>query len=283
MFPTPIEKTSGGLRLAYKVALPIALFLWLLPLLAIFMTSIRPLADINTGNMFGWPSTFNMIENYTAVFTQSKALTYFWNSIKVTIPTVIISVSLACLAGYGLAIYKFKYALPLFFLFIAGNFVPFQILMVPVRDLSVKTGLYDTVLGLVLFHAAFQTGFCTLFMRNFIRALPYELIESARIEGVSEWRIFWHLVLPLVRPAIAALSVLIFTFIWNDFFWATVLIQEDSSLPITVGVRTLNGEFVQQWHLVSAASLLAAVPPVFMFFLMQKHFIAGLTLGATKG
>ncbi|MEL6947576.1 MAG: hypothetical protein AAFO73_08075, partial [Pseudomonadota bacterium] len=81
----------------------------------------------------------------------------------------------------------------------------------------------------------------------------------------------------------AALSVLIFTFIWNDFFWATVLIQDDAQLPITVGVRTLNGEFRQQWHLVSAASLLAAVPPVLMFFLMQKHFIAGLTLGATKG
>ncbi|MBX2837718.1 MAG: carbohydrate ABC transporter permease [Gammaproteobacteria bacterium] len=283
MFPTPIEKSSAGLRLAYKIALPIALFLWLLPLLAIFMTSIRPAADINSGNMFGWPSAFNLVENYIAVFTQSEALTYFWNSVKVTVPTVIISVSLACLAGYGLAIYRFKFALPLFFLFIAGNFVPFQILMVPVRDLSVRTGLYDTVTGLVLFHAAFQTGFCTLFMRNFIRALPHELIESARIEGVSELKIFWHLVLPLVRPAIAALSVLIFTFIWNDFFWATVLTQGEASKPITAGIRALNGQFVSQWHLVSAASLMAAVPPVVMFFAMQKHFIAGLTLGATKG
>lgn len=283
MFPRPIEKASTGTQLAYKIALPLALFIWLLPLLAIFMTSIRPALDINSGNMFGWPSSFNLIENYTAVFTQSKALVYFWNSVKVTIPTVIISVSLACLAGYGLAIYKFKFALPLFFLFIAGNFVPFQILMVPVRDLSVRTGLYDTVTGLVLFHAAFQTGFCTLFMRNFIRALPHELIESARIEGVSEFRIFWHLVLPLVKPAIAALSVLIFTFIWNDFFWATVLTQGEASKPITAGIRALNGQFVSQWHLVSAASLMAAVPPVLMFFAMQKHFIAGLTLGATKG
>jgi len=283
MFPTPIEKASGGKQLAYKLALPVALFLWLLPLLAIFVTSIRPAADINSGNMFGVPSAFNLIENYKAVFTQSEAPTYFWNSVKVTVPTVIVSVSLACLAGYGLAIYRFKFALPLFFLFIAGNFVPFQILMVPVRDLSVRTGLYDTVTGLVLFHSAFQTGFCTLFMRNFIKALPYELIESARIEGVNEWRIFWHLVLPLVRPAIAALSVLIFTFIWNDFFWATVLTQGESSKPITAGIRALNGQFVSQWHLVSAASLLAAVPPVLMFFAMQKHFIAGLTLGATKG
>lgn len=283
MFPRPIEKSSANVQLAYKTFLPIALFLWLLPLLAIFMTSIRPASDINTGNVFGWPSSFEMFHNYTAVFTQSEAGQYFLNSIWITIPTVVISVALACLAGYALAIYRFKAALPLFFIFVAGNFVPFQILMVPVRDLSVRTGLYDTVTGLVLFHAAFQTGFCTLFMRNFIKALPMELIESARIDGVGEFRIFWHLVLPLVRPAIAALAVLIFTFVWNDFFWATVLTQGEASKPITAGVRALNGQFVSQWHLVSAASLLAAVPPVLMFFLMQKHFIAGLTLGATKG
>ncbi|MEM9603509.1 MAG: carbohydrate ABC transporter permease [Pseudomonadota bacterium] len=283
MFPKPIEQSSPARQLLYKFSLPIVLFIWLLPLLAIFMTSIRPAVDINSGNMFGWPSSFDLIPNYIAVFTDSEALVYFWNSVKVTIPTVIISVSLACLAGYGLAIYRFRFALPLFFLFIAGNFVPFQILMVPVRDLSVRTGLYDTVTGLVLFHAAFQTGFCTLFMRNFIRDLPRELIESARIEGVGELRIFWYLVLPLVRPAIAALSVLIFTFIWNDFFWATVLTQGESSKPITAGIRALNGQFVSQWHLVSAASLMAAVPPVVIFFAMQKHFIAGLTLGATKG
>ena len=118
---------------------------------------------------------------------------------------------------------------------------------------------------------------------NFIRALPRELIESARIEGVSEFRIFWHLVLPLVRPAIAALAVLIFTFIWNDFFWATVLTNSEESKPITAGIRALNGQFVSRWHLVSAASLLAAVPPVLMFFAMQKHFIAGLTPGRDQG
>jgi multiple sugar transport system permease protein len=120
-------------------------------------------------------------------------------------------------------------------------------------------------------------------MRNFIRALPFELIESARIDGVKEWHIFWYLVLPLVRPAVAALSVLIFTFVWNDFFWATVLTQGESSKPVTAGLNALNGQFVSNWHLVSAAAILAAMPPVLMFFLMQKHFIAGLTLGATKG
>ncbi|MEL6750730.1 MAG: carbohydrate ABC transporter permease [Pseudomonadota bacterium] len=283
MFPRPIEKSSSGVQTAYKVFLPIALFIWLLPLLAILMTSIRPGGDINQGNVFGWPSQFQLIENYYAVFAESEAATYLWNSLKITIPTVILSVSLAALAGYALAIYRFRFSLTLFFIFVAGNFVPFQILMVPVRDLSLNLGLYNTVTGLVLFHAAFQTGFCTLFMRNFIKALPFELIESARIEGVGEFRIFWHLVLPLVRPALAALAVLIFTFIWNDYFWATVLTNGESAKPITAGIQALNGQFVSRWHLVSAASLLAAVPPVAMFFLMQKHFIAGLTLGATKG
>ncbi|MEP0520746.1 MAG: carbohydrate ABC transporter permease [Hyphomicrobiales bacterium] len=283
MFPAPIEKSSGGIQLGYKLALPVALFVWLLPLLAIFMTSIRPLSDINTGNVFGVPSEFAMFENYSQVFAQTDAWQYFFNTMVITLPTVAVSITLACLTGYALAIYRFKVALPMFFLFVAGNFVPFQILMLPVIDLSNKLEIYNTVPGLVMFHAAFQTGFCTLFMRNFIKALPRELIESARIEGVGEFRIFWHLVLPLVKPAVAALAVLIFTFIWNDFFWATVMLQDDARLPITVGIRSLNGEFVQQWHLISAASLLAAVPPVAMFFLMQKHFIAGLTLGATKG
>jgi len=283
MFPQPLEKRSDRYQLGYKIALPIALFLWLLPLLAIFMTSIRPVADIATGNVFGIPSKFQLIENYREVFAKTDALKYLLNTLMIALPTMLLSVGIACLTGYALAVYKFRWALPLFFLFVAGNFVPFQILMLPVVNISVKLDMINTVPGLVMFHAAFQAGFCTLFMRNFIKALPFELIESARLEGVGEFQIFWRLVLPLVKPAIAALCVLIFTFIWNDFFWATVLIQEDSRLPITVGVRTLNGEFVQQWHLISAASLLAALPPVLMFFLMQKHFIAGLTLGATKG
>ena len=282
MFPRPIQNAGRPTRAAYQAFLPVALFLWLLPLLAIFVTSIRSATDINAGNVFGWPSEFQLIENYVAVFTQSEAATYLLNSMLITVPSVAISVALACLAGYALAIYRFRVALPLFFLFVAGNFIPFQILMVPVRDMSVQTGLYDTIAGQLLFHAAFQTGFCTLFMRNFIKALPFDLVESARIEGVSEWRIFWYVMMPLVRPAIAALAVLIFTFVWNDFFWANVLTQGEGAKPITAGVRALNGQFVNNWHLVSAASLLAAIPPVAMFFLMQKHFIAGLTLGAVK-
>ena len=155
--------------------------------------------------------------------------------------------------------------------------------MIPVRDLTFQMGLYDTITGLVLFHVAFQTGFCTLFMRNFIKALPNELLEAARIDGTSEFNIFLKIVLPLTRPAIAALCVLIFTFIWNDYFWALVLTQGDTVKPITVGLDVLRGQWTTSWNLVSAGSVVAALPPVIMFFILQRQFIHGLTFGAVKG
>ncbi|QLQ17781.1 MAG: carbohydrate ABC transporter permease [Exiguobacterium profundum] len=281
MFPRPIQQSSTGMQWLYTVALPIALLLWLFPLLGVALTSLRPASDLAQGNYFGMPSGIAW-ENYVYIFTKTPIGQYMLNSLWVTIPTVIGAVGLSLMTGFALAVYGFRSNLLIFFLFVIGNFVPYQILMVPVRDMTLQLGMYDTWYGLALFHIAFQTGFCTLFMRNFMKALPFELIEAARVEGVTEWRIFWYVVLPLMRPAIAALSVLVFTFIWNDFFWATVLTQGVDSQPITAGLSSLNGQWIAQWHLVSAGSILAALPPVAMFFLMQKHFIAGLTLGAVK-
>ncbi|MDR9428414.1 MAG: carbohydrate ABC transporter permease [Salibaculum sp.] len=282
MFPTPIEKRSRAAQITYQSLVPLALILWLLPLIAVALFSVRPGVDFSNGNYWGVPSSFELFTNYGMVFFESDMPRYLWNSVLITVPTVIGAVALSCMTGFALGIYRFRGNLLIFFMFIAGNFVPFQILMVPVRDLTVDVGLYDTKMGLVLFHIAFQTGFCTLFMRNFIRALPYELIEAARVEGVKEWRIFWYIVLPLMKPAIAALSVLVFTFIWNDYFWAVVLTQGPDAQPVTAGITSFNSQFVAQYHLMSAGSLVAALPPVLMFFLMQRHFIAGLTLGAVK-
>lgn len=282
MFPTPVERRSAFVQWRYAIVVPTVLVIWLLPLIGVALTSLKPAGDLAAGNYFGFPSHL-AFDNYAAVFQNSPIGQYILNSFKVTIPSVVGALCLSLLAGFALAVYDFRSRLLIFFLFVAGNFVPFQILMVPVRDLTLKLGMYDTIGGLIAFHVAFQTGFCTLFMRNFIKALPVELIESARVEGVSEFRIFWHIVLPLMRPAIAALAVLVFTFVWNDYFWGLVLAQGSHALPVTVGLYSLNGQWVAVWNLISAASLIAALPPVIMFFLMQRHFIAGLTLGATKG
>ncbi len=283
MFPTPIEKTSAPTRLGYKISLPIALLVWLLPLVAVMMTSVRSLGDLSQGNYWGWPNEFAILENYTQVFAATPMATYFLNSLLITLPAAAGAVAISTMAGFALAKYSFRGNILLFAMFIAGNFIPFQILMVPVRNLTIALGMYDTLWALILFHVAFQAGFCTLFMRNFIRGLPHELIEAARVEGAGEFQIFFKVALPLVRPAMAALAVLVFTFIWNDYFWALTLVQSDEARPITVGLTALKGQWVASWNLISAGSIVAALPPVMMFFAMQKHFIAGLTLGATKG
>jgi multiple sugar transport system permease protein len=282
MFPIPIQQAASPVRLLYKIALPISLLIWLLPIIAVAFTAVRSGGDLAAGNYWGWP-TWSLFENLTRIVTDTPILQYIRNSFYVVIPTVIGSLILSSFSGFALGIYRFKLNLLVFFIFVGGNFVPFQILMVPVRDLSLALGVYDSVFGLIMFHVAFQTGFCTFFMRNFIRDLPYELIEAARIEGATEFQIYRKVVLPLIRPALAALAVLIFTFIWNDYFWATVLIQGNHAMPVTGGLKSLNGQWVAQWHLVSAGSLLAALPPIGIFFLMQKQFIEGLTLGASKG
>ena len=282
MFPRPIQQASPSAQVAYKTLLPLALIMWLLPLIAVAMFSIKPASDFTQGNYWGLPGSFNMLENYGQVFFNSDMPRYMLNSVLITVPTVIGAVALSAMAGFALGVYRFKSNLWVFFMFVAGNFVPFQILMVPVRDLTLDMGLYNTKTGLVLFHIAFQTGFCTLFMRNFIRQLPFPLIEAARVEGVAEWRIFWFVVLPLMKPALAALAVLIFTFIWNDYFWAIVLTQGPDAQPVTAGITSFNAQYRASYHLMSAGSIVAALPPVLMFFLMQKHFIAGLTLGAVK-
>lgn len=283
MYPTAIQKAPAGVALGYKISLPIALIVWLLPLVAVMLTSMRSLNDITQGNYWGLPTEWQILENYTTVFTATPMTLYLMNSVIVTLPTVAITVAISAMAGFALAKYNFRGNVLLFAMFIAGNFIPFQILMIPVRDLMVQLGMYDTYWSLILFHIAFQTGFCTLFMRNFIQALPHELIEAARVEGATEFEVFWHVVVPLVRPACAALAVLVFTFIWNDYFWALVLVQSDEVRPVTVGLAALRGQWVASWQLISAGSLVAALPPVIMFFAMQRHFIAGLTLGATKG
>ncbi|VWB49364.1 sugar ABC transporter permease [Burkholderia lata] len=283
MYPMPVSRWSRPSRWLYGVSLPCALALWLAPLMAVLVTSIRSSDELAAGHYWTWPRHFALVANYGTALTQTPMLHYFANSILITVPSVVASILLASLAGHALANYRFRGNAVLLGLFVAGNFVPIQILMIPVRQIMLGIGLYNTVWALVLFHTAFQTGFCTLFLRNFIRELPFELIEAARVEGASEWTIYLRVVLPLVRPALAALAILVFTFVWNDYFWALCLTQGDDAAPITVGVAALKGQWTTAWNLVSAGSVLAALPSVAMFFAMQKHFVAGLTFGATKG
>ena len=283
MFPLPIEKLPRINQYRYRLFLYLSVILWLLPLIAIMLVSLRSLSDLNAGNYWGIPTELNFFENYSEVFVRSPMATYFLNSLIITIPTTIITLIISSMSGFTLAIHKFKFNMFIFAMFIAGNFIPFQILLVPVRSITIQFGMYDTWYALIIFHVAFQSGFCTFFLRNFIKELPFELIEAARADGATEIYIYTKIIIPLMRPALAALGVLIFTFIWNDYFWALVLVQSDSVRPVTVGLQALRGQWVASWNLIAAGSIVCALPPVIMFFILQKQFIRGLTFGAVKG
>jgi len=279
MFPAPLARRASAIRAGYRLLVLAALALWLLPLAGVVLTSIHSADDLNRGNFWGWPSEFRPFANYLTVLSESHMAQFALNSVLVTVPTVIATVLISSMAGFALAKHRFPGNRLLLAVFVAGNLVPAQVLMIPVRDLIIALGLYDSRWALILFHTGFQTGFCTLLMRNFIRELPGGMLDAARIDGASELHIFRYIVLPLVRPAMASVAVLVFTFVWNDYFWSLVLVQSSSVRPLTAGLQSLRGMWQTSWHLVCAASILAAIPPVTLFFFLQRHLIAGLAVG----
>jgi multiple sugar transport system permease protein len=167
-------------------------------------------------------------------------------------------------------------------MFVAGTMLPFQILLLPVFALTKRLGLYDTHLALILIHTAFQLGFCTFVLRNFMRTVPSEIFDAAKVDGASEFRSYWRIMLPLSLPAMAALATLQFTWVFNDYLWAIILLSSDSLKPVTAGLANLRGQFNTDWPVITAGALLATLPTLLVFAFLQRYFIQGLTLGSGK-
>jgi multiple sugar transport system permease protein len=209
------------------------------------------------------------------------------------VPAVFLTLFLSSAMAFVLARFSFKFNLTLLGVFLAANLLPQQALLIPLfrmfREIPLPTYLSDsgTMLNsfwaLILVNTAFQTGFCTFVLSNYMKTLPKELYESAQVDGASVLRQFFQLTLPLCRPPLAALATLEVTWIYNEFFWATVLLQSGDKFPITSSLNNLRGEFFTDNNLVAAGSMVVALPPLIIFFILQKQFVSGLTLGATKG
>lgn len=268
------------IALFYLFVIPL-LLIWLIPIFMTLVTSVRSLDDITLNGPFTWPSSFE-VENFTEAWDRGGLSRYMLNSFVVMIPALIICLSLASLAAFALARFRFKGNLVIYFTFVGGSLLPFQILMLPVYRLSNTLHLYDTYWALIIFHGAFQIGFCTFVLRNFIRTIPGEIFDAARIDGASEFRIYRQHVLPLSLPAIAALATLEFTWIFNDYLWALILIQQDKLKPVTTGLASLRGEFIQAYNIQFAGTLIAVIPTVVLFIFLQRYFIQGLTMGSGK-
>ncbi len=255
--------------------------LWLLPIFAALITSLRTMDDITLNGFWSLPREL-VLQNYVEAWTTARVNRYLANSFIITIPSLIGMLFFASLSSFALARYRFRGNLPLYFMFVAGTMLPFQILLLPVFRLTNTIGLYNTYGALILIHTAFQLGFCTFVLRNFMRTVPSEIFEAARVDGAGEFRQYWQIMLPLTLPSLAALATLEFTWVFNDYLWAIILLSSDSLRPVTAGLATLRGQYTTDWPVITAGALLATLPTVIVFVFLQRYFIQGLTLGSGK-
>lgn len=273
--------SSPGRSLGFLL-LATATLLWLVPFIQAILTSLRTNQDLIARGFFSLPGEISL-DSFRVAWERGGLSRYLPNSFIITIPALIFTLFLSSLSAYALARYRFRANRLILFLFIGGMMLPFQVLMLPVFRLTDALGLYDTYWGIIAFHTAFQLGFCTFLLRNYMRTVPGEILEAARIDGCSEFRIYWQIMMPLTVPALAALATLEFTWIFNDYLWAIVLLRTDALKPVTAGLAVLQGQYITDWTVIVAGALMATVPTVIVFIFLQRYFIGGLTLGATKG
>jgi len=237
--------------------------------------------DISINGFWSIPGVLTF-RNFERAWIDAHVSKYLLNSFIITIPSLFGMMFLSSMSAYALARFKFKGNLFFYFMYVAGTLLPFQILLLPVFRLTNALGLYNTYGALILIHTAFQLGFCTFVLRNFMRTVPSEILDAARVDGCNEFRIYWQIMLPLTLPALAALATLEFTWVFNDYLWAIILVQSDSLRPVTAGLATLRGQYNTDWPVITAGALLATLPTLFVFVFLQRYFIQGLTLGSGK-
>jgi multiple sugar transport system permease protein len=284
----PLRRSRDGLH-AFLV---VTTLLWVSPIVWAIFTALRPYADTSQYGYVSWPKHLNL-DNFRAAYTQADLPHYFWNSIIVAIPAIFLILLFSSAVAFVVSRFSYWWNIPLLIFFMAANLLPQQVILQPLYRLYLRiplptwisdTGLmYDSYLGLIMINVAFQTGFCTFVLSNYMKTIPKSLTEAARVDGAGVARQYFKIILPLCKPALAALATLEFTFIYNDFLWALILIQNGSKRPITAALNNLQGEFFTDNNLLAAGALMTAIPTVLVFAVLQRHFVRGLTLGANKG
>jgi multiple sugar transport system permease protein len=218
------------------------------------------------------------------------------NTAIIVLPALFFILLLSSMLAFACTRFSWKFNIAFLVLFTAGNLLPQQVMFQPLFQIFDRTPWPDWLSGgqnngvllgtqasVILTHIAFQTGFCTFVLANYMKTIPKELSEAAAVDGASVPRQFFQVILPLTRPALAALATLEFTWLYNDFFWGSVLLNQGDQRPITSSIAVLNGQYATDFNLIAAASLIIAMPTLLVYLMLQKQFIGGLTLGSTKG
>lgn len=296
--PAPAAARPSAKRLLRPGRLGLHAFLmtvslaFLAPLLLAVYASLRPYDETSEHGYFSLPKKLSL-DYYQQAFSDSEMTKYFVNTLIIAVPGVLITLFLASFVAFAVARLNMRGSIVLLMLFTAGNLLPQQVIVTPLYVLfnriplpywmSDSMTMFDSYWAVISVQVGFQIGFCVFVLANFMRALPQEILEAAIVDGASVWTQYWRITLPLCRPALAALGTLQFTWMYNDFLWALVFISDGDKLPVTSALNNLRGQFFTDYNLLAAGSVIVALPTLLVFLLLQRHFIAGLTLGSTKG
>ena len=276
----PTRRKSKHGWVFHAVMAPVAI-LWILPLLFVILVALRSFDDIATNGLGSWPQTLTLGAFKTA-WVGGSIGGALRNSVIVTVFTVVAVLFLASLAAFALSRYRIPFGRGILLLMLAGNLLPPQILLIPVSKICEALGIYDNLFALIVVQVGFGMGFFTFVLYGFMRSLPNEIFEAAKIDGAGELRTYATMVMPLCRPALAALAALESTWVFNDLLWALTVLRTDTKFPITAALLNLQGGYTTSWNVVAAGSLIAAVPTTIVFFAFQRHFVSGLLVGSSK-
>lgn len=275
--------------LLYLLLCTFALY-YMMPLFVMITTSLKNLEEIRTGSLMSLPREITLAAWSTAWSSACTGIQceglrpYFWNSVLLAVPAVLISTIIGAINGYVVAQWRFKLSNVLFALMLFGCFIPFQVVLLPMARVLGMTGLAGSIGGLIFVHVIYGIGFTTLFFRNYYVTIPVELVKAAKVDGASFWRIFFSIFLPLSLPIIVVTVIWQFTQIWNDFLFG-VSFSQAGTQPITVALNNIVNSTtgVKEYNVDMAAAIIAALPTLLVYIVAGKYFIRGLTAGSVKG
>lgn len=290
----PARAMAGGPltigRVLIHTLLALVALYYLAPLYVMITTSLKPLDEIRAGNLLALPMTptgaawAKAWDSACTGVDCSGLAPFFWNSIRMTVPAVLISTLLGSLNGYVLTHWRFRGSEALFAALMVGCFIPFQVVILPMARLLGMFDLANTTAGLVFVHIVYGVAFTTLFFRNYYVTVPEELVKAARIDGAGFFLIYRKIIFPLSLPVFMVCFIWQFTQIWNDFLFGVVFGGADAR-PVTVALNNLvnTSTGVTEYNVNMAAAIIAALPTLLVYGLAGKYFVRGLTAGAVKG
>jgi glucose/mannose transport system permease protein len=272
------------------LTLIVGALLFLAPLYVMVLTSLKDAEQIRQGNLLAWPTSLNF-ESWSLAWSSactgaqcSGLEPYFWNSVMMAVPAVLISTTWGAINGYVLSLWRFRGSETLFAMLLFGVFMPFQVVLLPMSQVLGWLGLSSSIVGLILVHLLAGLPSTTLFFRNYYAAIPKELLNAARMDGAGFWKIFVRIILPMSLPIVMVTLIWQFTQIWNDFLFGVAFSGADSK-PITVGLNNLANttSSVKAYNVDMASALIAGLPTMLVYVLAGRYFVRGLTAGAVKG